>query len=126
MDLGKLNKLYATTNGKIVLDFLSTYQKNMSETSAPNVYAGISRVISEWEVRQVLKELADLGAGQFKIGRKGHFSRLIWSENLTEVCASIDVKKPYVGTTSTAGLTLTIPNLTAKNAARVSEFVATL
>jgi len=79
-----LRGLYARDqSAKVILDYFATRKKALTESTADRV-AGVVK-LSYPEVIRVFKELDGVGCGQFKNGRKGYKTRMVWNHNLVSV-----------------------------------------
>lgn len=86
VDVDAIRNLYSTNStAKLALDYFASRERNSGETTVDrlhHVLAAMDLSISYPDVRDFLRELADLKCGEYRIGRRGWSSRLIWAVSL--------------------------------------------
>jgi hypothetical protein len=92
IESAQLRKLYGgNPAAKAVLDHFATRQRDRTETTVDRVFELLlseGKTLARAELVQVFRELQDLGAGVFVVGRKGHPSRFRWSVSATQLARS--------------------------------------
>ena len=79
-NLSKLKKLYRNNeSARKLLDYLGARKNNMNQTTVDRLVSALSNDgVTRGQVIGALKELAKLLYGEFKNGRKGQQSRMLW------------------------------------------------
>ena len=104
--IDQLRRLYNTNPAaRAILDMLAARERNATVTKVETAHANIvarGTSCGFYEVVRALKELAELGYGKFKAGRKGHKSRIEWAVDvvsLGQVAAGVrsDIQTLNVG-----------------------------
>src|ERR1043166_2941458 len=89
IDLNAIRQLYATNRAaKRAFDYFATKKRNKRSTTVDRLHAVLvsqGHKVSYTEVRNFLRELADLKCGEYKMGRRGWPSRLQWSVGLVSL-----------------------------------------
>jgi len=93
----ELQTLYgASDEAKAVLDHFANRERNQSTSTVRRLLVTLKNdgvAMSRGQLVRVLKELDELGCGDFKAGRKGHESRFLWnvsSRSVGQVAAGED------------------------------------
>jgi hypothetical protein len=88
MDIEALRQAYAKSPVlKAILDYSADRKKNSSEISADRIEALLGRenpFVDRRNVIQAFKELADLGLGEFIVGRRKFPTRFKWRVQMVE------------------------------------------
>jgi hypothetical protein len=133
-----------------MLDYFATYKRAMGVTSVESLIANVEGELDRRDVITVLQKLDQAGCGKFVIGRRGQKSRFQWRVPMMDVGRAaaargdgadpeqaIDGSEPVRGGLSWLDheyrlrpdliVKLSLPqDLTALEAARLSDFVKTL
>ncbi len=87
--LDKVRQMYAENSvAKAAFDYFATCKNNKRTTTVDRllqVLQGRGNHVSYTEVKNLLRELARLGCGEYVIGRRGHPSRLEWTVGLVSL-----------------------------------------
>ncbi len=83
----KLKRIYTSNKGaKALLDSFATRKRDVAETSVRR--AAQLANMDYIEILKTLRELAQAGAGEFKVGRKGLKSRIVWEYGVRSLAAA--------------------------------------
>jgi hypothetical protein len=89
VDIEKLKSLYSSNDAaRAFLDYAAQRERSAAETSVDRIQANLAaegHAFPRQEVMELLKALAKAGCGDFKVGRRGLKSRLVWKAGLASV-----------------------------------------
>ena len=149
MDKEELQELYETDDtASAFFDHIATRKRNQSETKVKRILKLLmdeGTEVSRGNMIRLLKNLQELGCGQFVTGRHGWPSRFIWDVAMTNAARIAareeeDINDIEDGTTEEADfiehlynlrpdleLTIDLPvDLTEKEAVRLARFIKSL
>lgn len=129
-----------------VFNWMGSYERSPSETSIERLANELS--VSEFEARDVARELEGVGCGRLLLGRKGNKTRMVWEYNFRTMVAAAkgtskklqaadadEVRRPSGGAFIEHQfamrpdyiVTLTLPaDITAKEADRFATFIRSI
>jgi hypothetical protein len=88
-NLEKLRRLYrANAAAKALLDYFSERQRNATETPLSRLETVLSErstPVPRWDLISLAKEIAELGYGEFVVGRRGRESRIVWKVGINSL-----------------------------------------
>src|SRR5712692_111875 len=89
VDVNAIRELYTkNSTAKLALDDFASRKLNRRETTVDRLHSVLATKnihVSYTEVRDFLRELANLGCGEYRIGRRGWPSRLVWTVSLASL-----------------------------------------
>jgi hypothetical protein len=144
----RLQKEYKTKEDlRAVLDSLESTKKDAHETNIDeldSVKLPNGQEMERWQKVKALQLLDDVGAGQFKSGRRGYPTRLMWHRPIKEVIqiargkgnsnenangkgGQVDMLQHQFPVRENCVIQLSLPaNLTTGEAARLNQFIQAL
>jgi len=151
VDLAKLRKIYKNDGtARALLDHFAERERFFTETTVERLRQNLEArgvPASAAQIRQSLDALEKIGAGELRIGRKGHQTRFVWAVNNVQLGVAARGESEQVDSANGAMaepagaqflthefrlrpdvvLRLETPfDLTANEASRISDWVRTL
>jgi hypothetical protein len=87
MNLNKLRTISKTPTGRLIFDFLATYKRQTWETRVEDLKNYI--VNQQLKIEETLDAMADAGAGEFIVGRRGGVTRMKWEVPITDMVKQV-------------------------------------
>ncbi len=89
VDLVELKRLYATSEtAKKILNYFAGRKNNKNETTVDRLHGVLvaeGHEVTRGQLIDALRQLAELGCGEFKTGRKGWPTRMVWSVGIVSL-----------------------------------------
>ena len=124
LDLNRVIALYKSNETvRKLLDYFTNLTNNKISSPVDTLLAVLTRnghAVTRGQLIEALRGLADLKCGTFKIGRKGHQSRMLWSVEVVSLGKAAAGYSTAVNSIEGEALDETVPLLNEVNASQDS------